>query len=43
MNISHLMKLVNTIDDLTENERNDLWVSMISEISPEVHLVFLED
>ena len=43
MNISHIMKLVNTIDDLTENERNDLWVSMISEINPEVHLVFLED
>ena len=43
MNIFHLMKLVNTMDDLTENVRNDLWVSMISEISPEGHLAFLED
>ena len=41
MHISKLMKLVNVIDDLTENVRNDLRISMFSEISSKVHLVVL--
>jgi hypothetical protein len=43
VHISKLMKLVNPIDNLTENVRNDLRISMFSEISPKVHLVVLED
>ena len=43
MHISKLMKLVNAIDDLTENVSNDLRISMLSEISSKVHLVVLED
>ena len=42
MHISKLMKLVNTIYDLTENVKNDLRISMFSEISPKVHWWFLK-
>ena len=43
MYIAKSMKLVKPINDLTQNMRNDFRISMLPEISSEVHLVVFKD